>query len=178
MKYLVFLLLNFFSLVNIIKSHDIIVKIKGSGQQNLINKNAKANCPDETKYINGTKIGNNICSSKLDKEENTIILTWYNAFTGYELFKDMKNITEIYFFNCTIITSMHRIFYNCINLKYINFTGLYINSKKSPVDTNYGAFKNCKSLYSLDLSPLILPELDFRFIFDNCINLEYINTSL
>jgi len=177
MKYLIFLLLNFIILINILKANDIIVKLQGTGEQRFISKSAEnryAHCPNEVKYINGTKIGNNICSFNSDKEENAIVLTWYNELSGYELFLGMENIVEIYFVNCTIIESMHQIFKDCINLKSINFTGFYIDSD-NPIKTNNGAFKNCKSLYSLDYSPVILLKRDFRYIFDECINLEYIN---
>ena len=39
----------------------------------------------------------------------------------------------------------------------------------------YGAFRYCESLTTLDLSPLVIPNLDFRFLFYDCKNLEYIN---
>jgi len=70
---------------------------------------------------------------------------------------------------------MHRIFYGCKSLKSINFTGLQINSINTPVNTMYGAFHFCESLITLDLTPIVLPALDFRYFFDDCKNLEYIN---
>ena len=57
----------------------------------------------------------------------------------------------------------------------INFTGLTINYLNQNVNTMYGAFKNCISLKSIDLSPLKLPSIDYRYFFDGCKNLEYIN---
>ena len=178
MKYFVFILLNFIIFGNIVKNNNITLKIKGSGKQRFINTNVEkshAHCPNETSYINGTTIGNNLCEAYLEKEENIIILKWNNAIDGYNLFTGLKNITEINFFDCTIISSMHEIFLGCINLKSINFTGLHINTNQNPVNTIFRSFINCESLYSLDLSPLVLPKLDFRNLFDNCKNLEYIN---
>ena len=69
---------------------------------------------------------------------------------------------------------MHEIFLGCSSLQSINFTGLHVVSTNN-VDTMYNAFKNCISLTSLDLSMVFHLKRDFRYIFDNCNNLEYIN---
>ena len=79
MKYFAFILLNFIIFGNVVKNNNITLKIKGSGKQRFINTNAEkyhAHCPNETSYINGTTIGNNLCEAYLEKEENIIILKW------------------------------------------------------------------------------------------------------
>ena len=73
MKSLNSFLLLLIILLKTMKSNIIMVKIKGTGTQKFIN----SNCPNEVHFINGNKIGNNICQTKFEKEENTILLKWY-----------------------------------------------------------------------------------------------------
>ena len=178
MKFSIIIFLYLISLLNFIKSNEIIISIKGSGNQRFISNNAEQNhahCPNEVYILDGNKIGNNICEYTFETEENKILLKWYEPIDGYELFKELNNIIEIHFSRCSIIKSMHQIFYGSKSLKSINFTGLQINSANSPVNTMYGAFRYCESLTTLDLTPLEIPNLDFRFLFYDCKNLEYIN---
>ena len=178
MKFCITIFLYLISLLNIIKSNEIIISIKGTGKQRFISNNAEqkyAHCPNEVYILNGNKIGNNICEYTFQTEENKILLKWYEPIDGYELFKELNNIIEIHFSRCSIIKSMHQIFYGSKSLKSINFTGLQINSANSPVNTMYGAFRYCESLTTLDLTPLEIPNLDFRLLFYDCKNLEYIN---
>ena len=170
MKSLNSFLLLLIILLKAMKSNIIMVKIKGTGTQKFIN----SNCPDEVYYLNGTKIGNNICQTKFEKEENTILLKWYNQISGYQRFKGLNAIIEINFLNCSMSADMHEIFLGCSSLQSINFTGLHVVSANG-ADTMYNAFKNCISLTSLDLSMVFHLKRDFRYIFDNCKNLEYIN---
>ena len=133
MKFCITILLFLISLLNIIKSNEIIISIKGSGKQRFISNNSENNyarCPNEIYILNGNKInkiGNNICEYTFQTEENKIVLKWYDPIDGYELFKELKNIVEINFSSCLIINSMHQIFFGSKSLKSINFTGLKIN---------------------------------------------------
>ena len=175
MKKFILILFYFQILKESINSCEIIIKIKGPNNQKFVNNNNYHKCPDEIIFINENKKLNNKCESQFEKEENIIILKWNNHINGYELFKGLTSIIEIHFFNCTIINSMHQIFNGCSSLKSINFTGLTINYLNQNVDTMYGTFKNCISLKSIDLSPIKLPSIDYRYFFDGCKNLEYIN---
>ena len=172
MKFLILILPYLIVLIQVIKSNVIILKINGTCSIRFIYSNSR--CPNEVYFINGTKIGNNKCEANFKYQENTIMLKWNNPIDTYQLFTGLKNIIEIHFINCTILGNMHEMFLDCSNLKLINFTGI-IQVYKEGLDTMYGAFKNCVSLKSLDLSKLILPESDFSYIFDGCYNLEYIN---
>ena len=169
MKYLKSFLLFLIIFVKAMKSNIIMVKINGTGTQKFI----KTNCPNETYFMNGTKIGNNICQTEFEKQENTILLKWYNQITGNQLFARLKNIIEINFLDCTMSQDMHGIFEGCSNLKSINFTGLHVVSTSG--NTLNNAFRNCISLTSLDLSMVFPLKRDFRNIFNGCKNLEYIN---
>ena len=162
-------------LINLIKSNDILITINGSGDQRFVSS-YYTDCPDIIYFINGTEIGNNTCHTTFEKEENTILLKWYNhPISGYKLFTDLKNIIQIKFLNITVVRDMHYIFCGCTSLKLIDFTGIHIVSKDKNQDTMFRAFKNCESLTSLDLSPLTSLRRDFREMFHGCKYLEYIN---
>ena len=79
MKFCITIFLYLISLLNIIKSNEIIISIKGTGKQRFISNNAEQNyahCPNEVYILNGNKIGNNICEYTFQTEENKILLKW------------------------------------------------------------------------------------------------------
>ena len=106
---------------------EILVKIHGSGEQQIINQIIlqTLQIPD-IYYLNGDII----CWSckkeeNLSEYENILQFKFSNLLYTYNImFKDLKNLIEVNFsnFDSTEITFMREIFYGCQNLKYINIS--------------------------------------------------------
>ena len=72
---------------------EITIKIKDIGIQTIIGSYEL--CPNEI-YINGEKVGENICNVQLLNYNTSIKMIWFDKLTTCErMFYEMKNVTEI-----------------------------------------------------------------------------------
>ena len=134
-------------------SSEILVKIKGKGNQTIINSNFLGTTPDI--YLNE----NLLCEKckqvyNLEGEENILILKYDNGIDNfYGMFDSLENLIEVNFSNIfpTDFSSMSRTFYKCKNLKYINISKF---NNLIKIHTFSEVFFRCDSLLYLDLSGL------------------------
>lgn len=104
---------------------------------------------------------------------------YYNG-NGYKMFYNCKDLIYLYLGDCYTPNSIKEMFSGCESLReltwYTSFTGTYYNNS-SAVFRGYsdvtGLFKNCKSLYYLDISELPLNEpTSTKEMFYNCSSLD------
>ena len=134
-------------------SSEIWVKIKGKGNQTIINSNFRSTTPDI--YLNE----NLLCQKckqvyNLEDEENILILKYNDDINNfYGMFDSLENLIEVNFTNIfpTDFSSMGRTFYKCKNLKYISISKF---NNLIKIHTFSEVFFGCNSLLSLDLSGL------------------------
>ena len=134
-------------------SSEIWVKIKGKGNQTIINSDFRGTTPDI--YLNE----NLLCEKCkqvyiLEGEENILILKYNNGINNfYGMFDSLENLIEVNFSNIfpNDFSSMSRTFYKCKNLKYISIS-TFNNLIKIHLFSE--VFYRCDSLLSLDLSGL------------------------
>ena len=153
--------------------NNIIIKVKGSGEQKICSDFHK---PNEIYLLDNSGVQNLLVENSnvvtLVDEESTLLLKYNDeSISATGLFSDLSNIIDINLSNC-ILKDMASMFTNCVNLKTITLDGINTNE----VHDLYNLFNNCHNLISVDLSYFDFSNVnDFRNIFSNCTSLEYIN---
>ena len=152
--------------------NNIIIKVKGSGEQKICSDFHK---PNEIYLLDNSGVQNLLVENSnvvtLVDEESTLLLRYNDeSISATGLFSDLSNIIDINLSNC-ILKDMASMFTNCVNLKTITLDGINTNE----VHDLYNLFNNCHNLISVDLSYFDFSNVnDFRNIFSNCTSLEYI----
>ena len=150
--------------------HQIIIKINGTGTQN-ITSTLYTLCPNyvihNTVNIKGTDC-NKVDIPDNGNEINTLKLIWANAnnFLAH-IFENITNIVEVDLstYDTTGVTDMRQMFLNCESLTSINFQ--YINTRE--VKDMRLMFSGCISLEHLDVSRFDTSQVtDFHFMFSVC----------
>ena len=179
----------------------ITLKIKGNGENSILNQNFNYNNYLKEVYINGDKQDEKASGYIFNKEDNFVELIFNdNINNTNDMFKECTSITEINLsnFDTSSVTSMDNMFEGCLSLTSINLSNLKTSLVKrmifmfsrcasltsldlSSFDTSSvsrmdSMFSHCSSLTTLNLSNFkssLLTSYDSMFL--NCINLEYIN---
>ena len=166
----------------ILKNNEITITINQKGEHQIIS-DFYDKIPSLVK-INGEEV--NLESNKKYKfisNSNTIIMEWNYTITDCsKMFEELKNIISIDLskFDASNVTNMYGMFYNCNDLKYINF--------RSPTDLSFfdtssvinmeGLFYNCSGLTSLDLSSFNTSSVNnMGELFYNCSGLTSLDLS-
>ena len=157
---------------------EIIMKIKDSNSKEIINANFSYK-PDEV-YVNGeiyTLIDGNKVED-LNYNINTILMKWNNQInTCQNMFANITCIEEIDLsnFNFSKVISTEKMFYQCLNLKYV-----YINNTIDAYSLSImtSMFYHAESLLSLDLSKINSPLVTrIDYLFADCHSLTSLNIS-
>ena len=157
--------------------NEIIIKISGTGTQNILSPSYSKSQPYEV-LING--ISSSFSDKKvsnLENDENYITMKWnYKVQDCTDMFLYLTNLIEVDLssFDASELTTMNFMFDGCKNLKSINFNNLY-----TPLLKNMGgSFYGCESLIYLDLSSLDTSSVSIMgSTFFNCKSLKSINLS-
>ena len=166
---------------SILGGSNITIKINTIGNQSILYDNCTEqkcgwNYPDKI-YLNGISIINKGPYINLTKEENSIILEWFNNLNSTnDMFHDCINIKEIDLsqFDLSQVTRMSAMFMNCYSLDNVIFP----NFDTSSLGAIGSLFYNCTSLISLDLSNFNTANLVYsNAVFYNCYNLQSLNLS-
>ena len=156
---------------------EIIMKIKGAGEQYILNEYFYQRHKPDDIYVNNKSIKNNVIVNDLFGEENIIKLKWNYQLTACDyMFDGLNNIIEIDFskFDTSLVEDMSHMFFNCsslisLNLSCFNTSSVknmdsmfylcdsleYLNLKNfdtSHVENMFAMFYHCTQLISLDLS--------------------------
>ena len=181
----------------------IVIKIKGSGTQSILNSDFLPQ-PNEV-YVNDNfiNIDNENKINNLLDEENNITMKWNDKLESFaSMFNGLSNIIEIDFlnFDTSRVTAMNNMFCDCTNLISVKinnldtslvtsmgsmFKGCHIitslnlsSFNTSIVGVMSYMFEDCFSLISLDLSNFKTPLLfNMLAMFDNCYSLVSLNIS-
>ena len=116
-----FLLYPLINIESIYFSSEIKLVIKGTGEKNIL-YNSFNHIPSEVKIEGKTETCKKICTFK--KETNNVVLYYSNSINTCEnMFYLLKDIIEIDFsgFDFSKVKSTKNMFYNCTQLKKINF---------------------------------------------------------
>ena len=153
---------------------ELILKIEGSGYQNLFNSTFLF-YPDEI-YIKEKKIENSENFRVfLNDSENIITLKWTKQITSCKnMFSGISNILEIDFskFDTSKVTEMQEMFKDCSSLTTLDLS----NFNTKLVNGMNFMFENCKLLSSLDLSSFDTSSVTLMSgLFKNCYSLEFLN---
>ena len=92
-----------------------------------------------------------------------------------DMFRNCSSLTSLDLsnFDTRSVTNMVQLFKDCISLTSLNLSNFVINSG---IRELYNMFSGCSSLTSLDISNFGISNVnDVRSMFQDCINLEYIN---
>ena len=194
-----------YTLFFLVKSSNITVKIKGTGEQNVIFGGwgnvcyRLTNSPNEI-YINGEKQTTRDYKYNFEQEENLVTFVWnFELTTCHCLFFECSSIVEVDLskFNSSQVRSMNSMFDSCTSLTSVNFNGIVTTSvtsmeymffgcaftsldlsqfDTSNVNTMSYMFSECTSLTSLNLSSFYTSNLrDMSYMFYACTKLSYIN---
>ena len=132
----------------LISSNEIIIKIKGKGNQKIINDWNKN--PSQI-YINNESQSNLQNTYNLENETNEVKIVWDSPVNSCNsMFLLLVNITEVDLskFDASQVTDMNQMFQNCTSLTSVN-----LNISYTGFVTDLGAmFYGCHSLEKLDLS--------------------------
>ena len=153
---------------------EIIITIQGTGDQKILGDSTFVLLPDEI-LVNGdsnTEIGKIV--NILDNSKNNI--TRNNISTNFaNMFKDLKNITDIYFSNIDTsqITDMSYMF-SSTSIASLDLSKFNTSSVK-----NFGdMFRYCGLLTSLNLSHFNISSSNFiRGMFHSCSDLKTLDIS-
>ena len=152
---------------------EIILKIKGTGSQAIINPDYE-NYPNEI-YIDENKVGENQHSIILTSEETKIKLIWFDDLSDCNsMFLNLSKIIEIDLskFDSSQVTNTHSMFQGCYSLESINLNNF--NTEKV-IYMNY-MFAHCIKLTSLDVSHFKTSSVThMNFLFGNCSSLTSID---
>jgi len=106
---------------------------------------------------------------------------FYYKGNGDKMFYNCKDLIYLYLGDCCTPNSIKEMFSGCESLReltwYTSFNGTYYNNNNSSEFKGYsdveGLFKNCRSLYYLDISELPLDEpTSTKEMFYNCSSLD------
>ena len=204
MQKILLTLITVFSLIKILKNNEIIITIKGNGEQNILSYDYKGTMPDQI-IINGENhsyLTTNYIYN-LAKEINKISLMWNSQLNSTNsMFKNLNNIIEFNFsyFNFSEITDMSYMFYNCNTIKNIDLSNIntisvinmdhlfeecesletlnLTNVNTSSVINMEYMFTLCKKLNSLDLKSFSTSKvIHMKNMFDQCTNLKFLDLS-
>ena len=158
-------------------ANEIKIKIKGKGNQYVLNSKFSSKCNEIIINDNpGVLEENNTVSNLENDEENIIVMRWdYKLNNTDSMFLKLKNLIEIDLsnFDTSELVYMNRMFLSCINLKNVIIGKNFDSSKVKNMES---LFRECKSLISLDLSNLnTISVYSMSFMFESCISLEYLN---
>ena len=167
-----------FNKIKLCLNSEIIIKIKNSNSIEIINSEFFPK-PDEVTLngelytlIDGNKVEN------LNDNINSISMKWNNQLnTCQNMFSSITCIEEIDLsnFNFSKISSTEKMFYQCVNLKYV-----YINNSidTSTLITMNSMFYHAESLLFLDLSKFdTSPVINMDYLFAECHSLTSLNIS-
>ena len=183
--FIFFLLLNLsYTQIIILKSSSITIKIKGTGEQNIIYGGWSNDIcyrltrgPDEI-YINNVKQETVDYKYNFndEREINTVELIWTNDLTSCHcMFFECDSIIEVDLskFNSEKVTTLNSMFDSCSSLYYVNFTG-FITSKVTSMEY---MFYGC-AFTSLDLSIFDTSKVyTMECMFSDCEYLTSLNLS-
>ena len=163
-----------------IHSSEISIKIQGTGEQNIINRDFSL-CPDEI-YLNSNPVSfsqRNCKKITIPEGTNTstIKLIFNKTIDDLnEMFAELTNIIEVDFskFDCSKVTDMGSMFYGCSSITSINLANI-----NTPLVINMESmFQECYSLEFLDLSNLNTKKVKkFNGMFSFCYNLTSLDLS-
>ena len=152
---LIFILTNFFFLINLVNNKSTItIKIRQKGIQfilynNFIRNESGGKYPSKVQ-LNGIVIPLAIYKISIESEgENFVKLEWNETLDSInDMFRDCVNITEVDLsqFDSSRVTRMSGMFYNCISLTSVNFS----NFNSSLIVGMGSLFYNCTSLISVN----------------------------
>ena len=128
-------------------SNEIIIKIKGTGNQRIIDVRVEA--PSQI-YLNN-KPQSDLYNVYLEEEPNEIRIVWNSPIKSCNfMFYEFYNIIEadLSKFDASQVTEMSNMFKSCTSLTSVN---LNISNTSSVTDLSY-MFYDCTSLKELDLS--------------------------
>ena len=192
-----------YSLTNLNFNYEIILTIKGTGNQIILNKTDFGFLPNSISVNGQEQYPPDFIAYNLTKEENIIILTFNKSLTNFhKMFSYVSNLTKIDFsnFDSSLITNMSYMFNHCKNLMSINFNNfiassvidmtamLYDCGNLASLDLSYfnasnvvsmkAIFYKCSSLISLNISSFNTSRVnDMSYMFYRCYNLTYLDLS-
>ena len=178
----IYIIIIFFSLIipnnNMIeyKSSEIILKIRGQGEQNILNSNLVTSEYPNRMEINGIPLEftNNY---NFEFQINTVKLIWNDPIiTCFNMFFGCFNIIEIDLshFDTSQVEVMADMFVGCSRLTSINLSNL--NTAK--VKQMFKMFYGCSELTSLDLSSFDTSNvIEMHTMFKNCRKLTSLDLS-
>ena len=129
-------------------SNEIIIKIKGIGDQTIID--GRIENPSEV-FLNNESQSDLHTVYNLDKEPNEIRIVWNSPIKSCNyMFYDFKNIIEVDLskFDASQVLNMSNMFKGCSSLTSVNLNVSNTNKVADLSDMFYG----CSSLKELDLS--------------------------
>ena len=182
-------------------STEIIIKIKGSGYQSILNNDFKS-LPNEI-YLNSDKIKNVSNILFLENNENIIKMVWNKKITNCKkMFSGLPTVTYINLsnFDLSNVKDMEGMFNNCLSLTSLDLNNINTNRvtdmqymfsndialisldlsflETSKVKNMYAIFKDCKSLKSLEISNLDTSSVNnMMYMFYNCESLISLDLS-
>jgi len=172
----IFIFIFLISISKIICLATILVTIKGTGNQQILN--GQFNPIPSQIYVNGELqdyVG--IYAYNLEQEINYITLKWNEDIeisSTYRMFHQLTNIkgVDIIDFIMSNFRDSRDMFYGCSNLEIINF----YNIDTSKVEDICQMFDGCSSLVSLNLNRFDVSQVtSFWFMFNQCSNLLSLN---
>ena len=146
---------------NIFKSYEIIIKLEGTGYQNILS-DYYYNCPNKiylneqlintyTDYTDNCQIINISPQESNEAIINSVKLIWDNSLTDMEyMFYECSSLLTIDLsnFDAANVNNMGNMFYGCSSLISIDLS----NFNTSNVNNMESMFYGCSSLISLNLS--------------------------
>ena len=153
---------------------EIIITIKGIGDQNILDSSSPVPIPDEI-LINGVyQSERSKTVYNLENEINNITMRWNDPFISCaNMFKELTNITNIYFtdFDTSQIKDMSYMF------SQTSITSLDLSKFNTSSVENFGdMFRKCYFLTSLDLRNFDTSKASaMRGMFHSCKSLNYLN---
>ena len=153
----------------------ITIKIKGSGQKNILYSEF-SNLPNQV-LINNVIQNTSTYKYNFQDEISVIVMKWNNNFKDCSnMFNAVNCITEVDFtyFDSSIVNNMYNMFQHCTSLTSINFR----NFDTSSVTKMSFMFDTCIKLTSIDLSGFITSSVvDINAMFDDCWSLKQLDLS-
>ena len=165
---------NIFFIIKL-KSYEIDLKIRGKGQNNILNPNFNSIYFPKKVFINEDFKSEINYTYYFTENVNYVKLIWDNKIKSCQnMFYGCNDIYEFNFsnFDTSEVTNMHRMFYDCSSLISLDLS----NFITSQVKIMWDMFSGCLSLISLNLSNFITTQVeDMEYMFKNCKKLEYLN---
>ena len=160
--------------------NSITLIINGPGENINILSNAYSNRLPNEIFINGIPASISKKVNLTQEGENIIILKWNDKFTNdiSEMFANCGSIISIDLskMEFDVVTSVSSFMTGCNSLKFVNLTN--INLPK--IGTMYRFLNGCSSLTSVDFTNFRLPydlSMSFKYAFKNCRSLISLDLS-